>query len=69
MIPSNSSVTESALGFRLWLQFQFVADFPSSCSLQVTAAAQAPCPHGLQLTSAITLTSQCSHPIPLDHVS
>lgn len=42
MIPSNSSVTESALGFRLWLQFQFVADIPSSCSLQVTAAAQAP---------------------------
>lgn len=65
MIPSNSSVTESALGFRLWLQFQFVADFPSSCSLQVTAAAQAPRPHRLQLTSVFPRP----HPVPLDHVS
>lgn len=65
MIPSNSSVTESALGFRLWLQFQFVADFPSSCSLQVTAAAQALRPHGLQLTSV----SPRPQPVPLDHVS
>lgn len=62
MIPSNSvslsqpSHSDSDSSSSLWLTSRL-----TSCSLQVIAAAQAPCPHRLQLTSAITLTFQCPH--------